>query len=148
MLCNRIDGDYVMPPCPWSEWFHQKLCTTIWIQQPKCAHRVCIHSVIGLGPYGARFCTLNEKIAHYFHRVCMIFASIILKCLELRFKSVHPPFCFCFFSYRSSSALHHWSSTEILADYWGTFCAGVCPMSVFFVSGNRRIRTHVLVLTK
>ena len=36
---------------------------------------------------------------------------------------------FCF--YRSSSALHRRSSTEILPDYWGTLCAGVCPRSVF-----------------
>ena len=35
------------------------------------------------------------------------------------------------FFYRSSSALHRRSSTEILPDYWGTFCAGVCPKSVF-----------------
>ena len=36
-----------------------------------------------------------------------------------------------FFSYRSSSALHRRSSTEILPDYWGTFCAGVYPMPAF-----------------
>ena len=36
------------------------------------------------------------------------------------------------FFYRSSLALNHRSSTEILPDYWGTFCAGVCPMSVLF----------------
>ena len=43
-------------------------------------------------------------------------------------------FFFIFFFqlfYRSSSALHRRSSTEILPDYWGTFCAGVCPKSVF-----------------
>ena len=39
-------------------------------------------------------------------------------------------FFFQFF-YRSSSALHRRSSTEILPDHWGTFCAGVCPKSVF-----------------
>ena len=38
---------------------------------------------------------------------------------------------FYFFSYRSSLALHRRSSTEILPDYWSTFCAGVYPMSVF-----------------
>ena len=27
--------------------------------------------------------------------------------------------------------LHHRSSIEILPDYWGTFCAGICPKSVF-----------------
>ena len=42
-----------------------------------------------------------------------------------------PTFFFSFFSYRSSSALHRRSSTEILPHNWGTFCAGVCPMSVF-----------------
>ena len=40
-------------------------------------------------------------------------------------------FFFFFFSYRSSSALHRRSSTEILPHYWGTFCAGVCPLCVF-----------------
>ena len=39
-------------------------------------------------------------------------------------------FVFLFF-YRSSSALDRRSSTQILPNYWGTFCAGVCPMSVF-----------------
>ena len=39
-------------------------------------------------------------------------------------------FFFQFF-YRSSSALHRRSSTLILPDYWGTFCAGVCPKSIF-----------------
>ena len=40
-------------------------------------------------------------------------------------------FFFMFFFYRSSSALHCRSSTEILPHNWGTFCAGVCPMCVF-----------------
>ena len=39
-------------------------------------------------------------------------------------------FSFCFF-YRPSSTLYSRSSTSILPDYWGTFCAGVCPKSVF-----------------
>ena len=39
-------------------------------------------------------------------------------------------FFFFFFFYRSSLALQRHSSTEILLDYWGTFCAGVCPMSI------------------
>ena len=39
---------------------------------------------------------------------------------------------FFFFSFsRSSSALHRRSSTAILPNYWGTFCAGVCLKSVF-----------------
>ena len=37
--------------------------------------------------------------------------------------------CFFLFFYRSSSALHRQSSTEILPDCWGTFGAGICPMS-------------------
>ena len=42
------------------------------------------------------------------------------------------PFFFFFrIFYRSSSALHRRFSTQILPDYWGTFCAGVCPKSVF-----------------
>ena len=40
-------------------------------------------------------------------------------------------FFFPFFFYRSSSALHRRSSTSILPHYRGTFCAGVCPKSVF-----------------
>ena len=40
-------------------------------------------------------------------------------------------FIFSQFFYMSSSALHRRSSTEILPDYWGTLCAGVCPKSVF-----------------
>ena len=31
------------------------------------------------------------------------------------------------FFYRSSPALYHLSSTQILLDYWGTFCAGGLP---------------------
>ena len=38
-------------------------------------------------------------------------------------------FFFVFFVF--STGLHRRSSTEILPDYWGTFCAGVCPQSVF-----------------
>ena len=53
-----------------------------------------------------------------------------------------------FFFYRSSSALHRRSSTEIRPHNWGTFCAGVCPMCVFSVSGSSRIRTHVLVIRR
>ena len=45
-------------------------------------------------------------------------------------KSIHLTFCFVFF-YRSSSALQCRSSTEILPDYWGTFCAWVNPVSFF-----------------
>ena len=46
------------------------------------------------------------------------------------------PFSFSFvffnFSYRSTSTLYFRCSTEILPDYWGTFCAQ-CPF--FFISG-------------
>ena len=41
-------------------------------------------------------------------------------------------FFFFFFSTGLVWLLHYQSSTEILPDYWGTFCAGFCPMSVFF----------------
>ena len=40
-------------------------------------------------------------------------------------------FLFLFFSTGLVGLLHCRSSTEILPDYWGTFCAGVCPKSVF-----------------
>ena len=33
----------------------------------------------------------------------------------------------CRFFFRSSLALYRWSSTQILPDYWGTFCAGGLP---------------------
>ena len=42
-----------------------------------------------------------------------------------------PMILFFRFFYRFSSALHRRSSTEILPEYWGTFCGGVCPRSVF-----------------
>ena len=57
-------------------------------------------------------------------------------------------FVFLFFFYRSSLALHRRSSTEILPDYWATFLWRGPPMSVFFVSGSSRIRTHVLVIRR
>ena len=31
------------------------------------------------------------------------------------------------FSHRPSSALISWSSTQVLVDHWGTFCAGGYP---------------------
>ena len=62
--------------------------------------------------------------------------------------------CVCFrhqhsffvFFYRSCSALHRRSSTEILLDHSATFCRGV-PQCLFFVSGHSRIRTHFLGIT-
>ena len=32
---------------------------------------------------------------------------------------------------RPSSALRRWSSTQVLLDYWGTFCAGSLPKVLF-----------------
>ena len=40
-------------------------------------------------------------------------------------------FLVVFFSTGLVQLLQRRSSTEILPDYWGTFCAGVCPRSVF-----------------
>ena len=52
------------------------------------------------------------------------------------------------FFYRSSSALHRRSSTEILSRLLGHFSVEGVPQCPFFVSGSSRIRTHVLIITK
>ena len=41
-----------------------------------CASYVAHIAGIRLGPRDAQFCTLNAKIAHYFHMKCAIFTSI------------------------------------------------------------------------
>ena len=40
-------------------------------------------------------------------------------------------FFWFWFLFRPGSALISWSSTQVLVDYWGTFCAGAIPMSIF-----------------
>ena len=46
----------------------------------------------------------------------------------IRLVKLFAPFFFFFrFLSRPSSALISWSSTQVLVDHWGTFCAGGYP---------------------
>ena len=53
-----------------------------------------------------------------------------------------------FFFYWLSSALISWSSTQVLVDYWGTFCAGDLPMPIFrcYLHCCSGVRTPILNL--
>ena len=97
-------------------------------------------------------CTLQRSRKHYF---CILHSGLSL--LEILATAIwcfmrevvwnqfdifrpHSSFFFFFFQFlsRPSSALISWSSTQVLVDHWGTFCAGGYPYVhfSFFLPGD------------
>ena len=109
-----------------------KIFTFLWrnienLSQPSC---FCYQKLISVNfkCHPGKICSSRVKLVSWhgwhllaFRPPCTFF-----------WKFCHQSICtnhsfFVLVFYRSSLALYHWSSTQILLDYWGTFYAGGHP---------------------